>query len=126
MGNTAAAGAQHDALFETVHQTVVRTIIEVVGEEFYEESEINLDSTFSEDIELESTELMEIAERMMETYAGKVDFVAWFADMELEELVQLRLRDLLEFIVTSIEEHGDDAVAEVLGQDVADVAVQAR
>jgi acyl carrier protein len=104
MGSTVAGAARHDALFDEVHQTVVNTIVEVVGQEFYEESEITLESTFSEDVELESTEVMEIAERLMETYEDKVDFVAWFGEMELEDLVDLTLRDLIEFMVRSIEE----------------------
>lgn len=105
MGTGVAGSSRSEALFESVHETVVRNIIEVVGQEFYEESEIGLDSTFSEDVELESTEVMEIAERLMETYEDQVDFVGWFADMDLEDLVDLRLRDLIDFIVKSIELH---------------------
>jgi acyl carrier protein len=105
MGTSVAGSSRSEALFESVHETVVRNIIEVVGQEFYEESEIGLDSTFSEDVELESTEVMEIAERLMEIYEDQVDFVGWFADMDLEDLVDLRLRDLIDFIVKSIELH---------------------
>jgi acyl carrier protein len=115
MGTTAAAGAREGALFDTVHQTVVQNIIAVVGEEFYEESEIGLESTFAEDIELESTEVLEIAERMIEIYEGKVDFVAWFADKDLEDLIDITLGDVIDFIVQSLEEHGetgDDVVAQ--------------
>lgn len=107
METTAAAGSREGALFESVHQTVVSNIIEVVGEEFYEESEIGLDSTFAEDIELESTEVLEIAERLIEIYEGKVDFVAWFADKDLEDLIEITLGDLIGFIVQSLEEHGE-------------------
>ena len=32
---------------------------------------------------------MEVAERLIEEYEGRVDFVAWFADMELEDLIEL-------------------------------------
>jgi acyl carrier protein len=113
MEGTLAGTSRHDALFDEVHQTVVSTIIEVVGQEFYEESEITLESTFSEDVELESTEVMEIAERLMETYEDKIDFVAWFGEMELEDLVDLTLRDLIEFMVRSImEAEGEGAAAE--------------
>jgi acyl carrier protein len=105
MGSTVTGSARHDALFEEVHQTVVDTIIDVVGKEFYEESEIGLDSSFAEDIELESTEVLEIGEKLIETYEGKVDFVQWFADMDLEDLIDITLRDFVEFIVTSLEEH---------------------
>lgn len=104
MGTVATESSQNPALFDEVHQTVVGTIIDVVGQEFYEESEIGLDSTFAEDIELESTELLEIAERLIETYEGKVDFVEWLADMDLEDIIDISLRDFVEFIVTSLEE----------------------
>ena len=100
-----AGSTGHVQLFESVQKMVVDTIIDVVGQEFYEECEVGLDSTFAEDIELESMEMMEIAERLMLTYEGRVDFVAWFADMELEEIIELTLGGLIEFIVTSIEEH---------------------
>jgi acyl carrier protein len=113
MGTTAAASARDSALFHSVHQTVVRNIIEVVGEEFYEESEIGLDSTFAEDIELESTEVLEIAERLIEIYEGKVDFVAWFADKDLEDLIEISLGDVIDFIVRSLEEQG------VTAEDIA-------
>lgn len=101
---TVVEGSRED-LFDEVYKTVVDTIIAVVGQEFYEESEIGLDSTFAEDVELESTEVLEIGENLIETYEGKVDFVAWFADMDLENLIELSLRDFINFIVTSIQEH---------------------
>lgn len=94
------------ALYASVQSTVVTTIIEVVGEEFYEEAEIGLDSTFAEDIDLESMEVMEIAERLIETYGEKVDFPGWFAEMELEDLVTMTLGTVVDFVVTSLEASG--------------------
>lgn len=93
---------RESALYESVRTALVSTIIDVVGEEFYEESEIGLDSTFSADIELESMEMMEIAERLMETYE-QVDFVGWFSDMELEDLVAITVGDVVDFIVVWLE-----------------------
>ena len=98
-----AGSTRQGELFESVHKTVTGTIIDVVGQEFYEECEVGLDSTFAEDIELESMEMMEIAERLMVTYEGRVDFVAWFADMELEEIIDLTLGQVIDFIVKSLE-----------------------
>jgi acyl carrier protein len=97
-------GTRQGELFESVQKTVTGTIIDVVGQEFYEECEVGLESTFAEDIELESMEMMEIAERLMITYEGKVDFVAWFADMELEEIIDLTLGQVIDFIVKSLED----------------------
>ena len=98
-----AGSTRQGELFESVHKTVTGTIIDVVGQDFYEECEVGLDSTFAEDIELESMEMMEIAERLMVTYEGRVDFVAWFADMELEDIIDLTLGQVIDFIVTSLE-----------------------
>jgi acyl carrier protein len=92
------------ALHASVHATVVQIIIEVVGEEFYEEAEIGLDSTFAEDIDLESMEVMEISERLMDHFGEKVDFVGWFAEMELEDLVTLTLGMVVDFIVAALED----------------------
>jgi acyl carrier protein len=101
------AGSTRDqALYDSVRVSVEQAIIDVVGEEFYEECEVGLDSTFAEDIELESIEVMEIAEKLIETYGEKVDFVAWFADMELEDLVEITVGSVVDFIVTSIETGG--------------------
>ncbi|HET6949937.1 MAG TPA: hypothetical protein VFI47_06170 [Acidimicrobiales bacterium] len=100
---TATGDTRHDTLFASVHATVVDTIIDVVGQEFYEECAVGLDSTFAEDVELESMEMMEIADRLIETYEGRVDFVAWFADMELEQIIDLTLGSVVEFIVASLE-----------------------
>lgn len=97
------AGTRDTTLYASVQRTVEQAIIDVVGEEFYEECEVGLDSTFAEDIELESIEVMEIAEKLIETYEGKVDFVAWFADMELEDLIEITVGSVVDFIVESIE-----------------------
>jgi acyl carrier protein len=102
---SATGSTRQGALFEQVHDTVVSTIVDVVGQEFYDECDVTLDSTFAEDIELESMEMMEIAERLMLAYEGRVDFVAWFADMELEDIIELTLGQLIDFIVRSLQEH---------------------
>jgi acyl carrier protein len=99
-----AGSTRHGELHDEVEKKVSGTIMDVVGQEFYEECEVTLDSTFAEDIELESMEMMEIAERLMLEYEGRVDFVAWFADMELEELIDLTLGQVIDFIVKSLEE----------------------
>ncbi|MGH9214599.1 MAG: acyl carrier protein [Acidimicrobiales bacterium] len=89
-------------LDRSVRATVERLITEVVGEEFCEVYDIGLDSTFAEDLELESLEILELAERLIETYEGKVDFVGWFATMEFEELVELDVGTLVGFIASQL------------------------
>jgi hypothetical protein len=47
--------------------------------------------------------MMEIAERLLGTYGEKVDFVAWFSEMELEDLVAITVGTVVDFIVRSLE-----------------------
>jgi acyl carrier protein len=81
---TVTDNSRNDSQYESVRETVEGTIIDVVGRWYYEECRAGLDSTFAEDIELESMEVMEIAERLIETYDGKVDFITWFSGMDFE------------------------------------------
>lgn len=101
---SATQDMQHDALWQEVHENLITTIIDVVGQEFYEECEVTLESTFAEDIELESMEMMEIADKMIQTYDGRVDFVAWFANMELDEIIELTVGQVVDFITKSLED----------------------
>jgi len=101
-----ASAISTDPLFAAVRTTVETAIRDVVGDWYYEECGIGLDSTFAEDMELESIEVMEIAERLIEEYEGRVDFVAWFADMELDDLVELTVGRVVDFIVASLEAAG--------------------
>jgi acyl carrier protein len=107
-------------LYDEVRTTVEEAIVAVVGRPYWEECtggdpEAALRSTFAEDIELESMEVMEIAERLIDHYAGRVDFVAWFSDMELEEMVELTVGHVVHFVVASLSGRGDQAARAVTG-----------
>jgi acyl carrier protein len=112
---TVAESAQDDSLHESVRGTVEGTIIDVVGRWYYEECQAGLDSTFAEDIELESMEVMEIAERLIETYEGRVDFITWFSGMDFEQLIVLTIGDVVDFIVASLQAGPSDAAVGVVG-----------
>jgi acyl carrier protein len=99
------------ALYASVRTTVEETIIDVVGRVYWEECQAGLDSTFAVDIELESMEVMEIAERLIDAYEGRVDFIPWFSDMELDDLIELTVGDVVDFVVDSVERSRAGAVA---------------
>src|SRR5882672_918550 len=100
---------QETTLFDDVRGTVEGSIVAVVGRWYYDECNVNLDSTFAEDIELESMEVMEIAERLIETYEGRVDFITWFSGMDFEQLIVLTIGDVVDFVVTSLESAPPDS-----------------
>jgi acyl carrier protein len=86
--------AQEDVLGE-----VARMVREVIGEEWAEDLPITMTTAFSKDLELESIEFVALAERLKERYGKSVDFAGWLAGMELSQIIELRVGELVEFIV---------------------------
>ncbi len=78
--------------------TVATLVREVIGEEWAEEVEIAPETSFSDDLELESIEFVALAEALETHYGADVDFVGWLSGMELDAIIALKVGDLVEFI----------------------------
>jgi acyl carrier protein len=83
---------------EEVLATIAGFIREVIGQEWANEVTITMDTSFSKDLELESIEFVALAEKLQGQYAG-VEFAAWLSKMELDQIIALRVGDVVEFIV---------------------------
>jgi acyl carrier protein len=66
---------------------VVRMIEEVVGEDVLLGMEVTPQTTFSDDLGLESIEFVALAERLRERYGDRVDLVAFLGDMDIDEIM---------------------------------------
>ena len=82
---------------QIILETVASLIREVVGDDMLEE-EILLSTSFSDDLELESIEFVALAEKLRDKYGQRVDFVNWLSGMELDQILALRVGDLVEFV----------------------------
>ena len=81
-----------------VLEAVAGAIREVVGEDWIQDEPILMDTSFAEDLELESIEFVALAEVLQELYGERVDFVAWISKLELDEIIQLNVGQVVEFI----------------------------
>jgi acyl carrier protein len=90
------------ATFDDVYSVLIGALTGLVGAAYVEEMEVGPQSRFEADLELESMEIAELAEQLMDRYGAQVDFVAWFADMDLDTLVDLSVGDVVEYIVASL------------------------
>ena len=98
---TPTAGAAPPSPEEVLAE--VRTLlVDVIGDDFLLDTEIELDTSFNEDLELESIEFVALSERLLERYGAQVDFVAWMAEMDLDEIIALTVGELVDFIVSSV------------------------
>lgn len=77
---------------------VVSMIAEVVGADFLLDVEVTPDTTFNADLALESIEFVALAEKLQERYDGRVDFVAFVADMDIDEIMSMTVGRLVDHI----------------------------
>ena len=91
--------AYHEAISQqsTLH-IVAELIATVIGEDFALVGTIALDTSFNEDLELESIEFVALAEQLQRKFGTQVDFVAWLSQKDLDEIIALKVGDLVEFI----------------------------
>jgi acyl carrier protein len=84
-----------------VLKDVSEMIKEVIGEEWTEDTVITMDTTFTFDLEVESIELVALAEKLQEKYGTEVNFPVWLADKELDEIINLTVGQLVEYIAAT-------------------------
>ncbi len=73
-------------------------IQEVVGEAWADEIIINIETSFSEDLELESIELVALSEKLALRFGEGINFVGWLSAMELDAILALSVGDVVEHI----------------------------
>lgn len=79
-------------------------LTDVVGEEYLLALEIDADTSFNDDLELESIEFVALAEKLTDTYGERVDFVAWLAEKDLDDLIAMTVGELVAFVHASLSE----------------------
>lgn len=94
--STPTTEASPDGAAAVLNQ-VRELVMEVIGEDYLLDVEIGMETTFEEDLELESIEFVALAEQLQEHYP-EIDFVEWVAGMEVDEIMHLRVGQLVEFI----------------------------
>lgn len=83
---------------EAVLSTISTLLVEVIGDDWGSDIEIDESTSFNGDLELESIEFVALAERLQEVYGEQVNFVEWVGEMELDDIINLNVGDLVEFI----------------------------
>ncbi|MFE7927451.1 acyl carrier protein [Streptomyces sp. NPDC057456] len=65
--------------------------------------EIGMQTTFNRDLELESIDLVTLAGLLQERYGDRVNFAEFLAGMEFDEIIELTVGRLVEYVVTSLK-----------------------
>ena len=84
--------------YDDVVATVADTIRSTIDEDWIEEFEINPETRFSEDLEIESIEFVKIADALMTRFGDKVDIVGWLSGKSIHELINLNVGDIAGYV----------------------------
>jgi acyl carrier protein len=91
-----------DEKLQDILDVVAADIRAVVGEEWAEDVEISLDTSFVDELEIESVEMVALSERLQDRYGESIDLAAWLAGKEMDALITLRVRDLVEHLAARV------------------------
>ncbi len=74
-------------------------IASIIGQDVdLNDNDIGFDTSFSHDLELESIEFVLLSEKLQERFGDKLDFAGWLSHKELDEIIKLKVGDVVEFI----------------------------
>ena len=82
----------------SVFDEVTEIIKEVIGEDFILEEEITPQTSFSDDLALESIEFVELSEKLQEHYGERVSLVTFIADKDIDGIMSITVGQLIDFI----------------------------
>ncbi|WP_342083725.1 acyl carrier protein [Dyadobacter sp. OTU695] len=83
---------------EEIFETLNQFISEVIGEEFVEEMDISPASSFTKDLEMDSIEIVAFSEKVKNHFGSNIDFTGWLSNMDLDEIIQLKLENIVNYI----------------------------
>jgi acyl carrier protein len=84
-----------------------RIVTEVIGDDYTLDTEISASTAFIGDLELESIEFVSLASRLQDLYGPRVDFVSFVAELEMDEMTDLTVGELADFIAGCLLGGGD-------------------
>jgi acyl carrier protein len=81
-----------------VLETVVGMIVGMLGEYVEEGLDIGRDTTFHDDLELESVDLVTLADLLMERYGPQVNLAEYFAEKDLDEVIAMTVGEVVDYV----------------------------
>lgn len=86
---------------ESVLAQLEEMLVEVIGDDLLLDGPLTMETSFDQDLQLESIEFVALSEKLLETYGEQVDFVGWLAEMELDDIIALTVGQLVDFVATN-------------------------
>ncbi|WP_103354355.1 acyl carrier protein [Amycolatopsis sp. CA-128772] len=78
---------------------MLRELLEEYG---LDDAEITMETTFHDDLELESVDLVALSGQLREHYGDRVNFATFIAERDLDEIIALTVGELVRYTVASL------------------------
>jgi acyl carrier protein len=78
----------------------------IIGAEYALSLDIGMDTSFDADLELESIEFVKLAAMLTERYGDRVDFVAFLAAKELDEIIDMTVGEVVTYLADRLAPTG--------------------
>jgi acyl carrier protein len=82
----------------TVLDDVVDLLAEVLGEDFLMDTEVTADTSFNDDLALESIEFVELSEKIQDRYGQQVNLVDFISAMDIDGITAITVGQLVGYI----------------------------
>ncbi|MGI5134180.1 MULTISPECIES: acyl carrier protein [unclassified Streptomyces] len=100
----ATTGGTVQADEQTVLTDITGMLARLLEDEYaLDDVQIGMHTTFNRDLELESIDLVTLAGLLEERYGQQVNFAEFLAGMEFDEIIELTVGRLVEYVVTSLK-----------------------
>lgn len=86
---------------QSIFLTLKQFITEIIGEEFVEEMDITINSSFTKDLEMDSIEIVSFSEKVKNYFGEEIDFTGWLSSLDLDQLIDLNLKDIIQYILSN-------------------------
>jgi acyl carrier protein len=87
---------------EAVLTEVAAMLRSILDEYGLDDIDIDWDTRFHDDLELESVDLVTLAGKLAERYGERVNLAEFIADLGLDEIIELTVGQLVEFVTVSL------------------------
>ena len=88
---------------KTVIRADIEAMLRAVLGDFGTDLPIELDSTFREDLGMESLDVVSLAGRLQSRYGDSVNFAQFVAGLDVSSMAELEVGDLVDFVTRSLD-----------------------
>jgi len=81
-------------------------LAEVLGEEFLLDTRVTAETSFSDDLALESIEFVELAEKLQDRYGERVNLADFVAGLDIDGIMALTVGQLASYIEAQLASAG--------------------